>query len=249
MSISKAGGTPAVHATAGGTPAVRTDCGRAPWGAVFDVDGTMVDNHAWHEAGWIELGRRRGLPIDADYYRNQIHSKDNGVIVENMRRNFSRPELGQEVADEKEAIYRELYRAVLKPMPGLMDFLEQLRAQGIPCAVASNAPEPNARMILEALGIEDLFAAVITPGPDLPGKPRPDIFLAAAAALGLPPARCVVFEDSYSGFLAAEAACMPCVAILNGSSPVSLPYAERTQARHRDFTTVHLPELLEGLGL
>ena len=222
---------------------------RAPWGAVFDVDGTMVANHAWHQAGWIELGRGRGLPIDADYYRNHIHSKDNEVILGIMRRNFSMPELGQDIADEKEAIYRELYRPVLKPMAGLTAFLDQLRAQGTPCAVASNAPEPNARMILDALGIEDLFAAVVTPGPALPGKPKPDIFLAAAAALGLPPARCVVFEDSYSGFLAAEAAGMPCVAILHGAAAVSLPYAERTQARHRDFTTVRLPELLEELGL
>ncbi len=226
-----------------------TESPRAPWGAVFDVDGTMVDNHAWHEAGWIELGRRRSLPIDADYYRNHIHSKDNEIILENMRANFSMPGLGQDVADEKEAIYRELYRPVLKPMDGLMGFLEQLRAQGVPCAVASNAPEPNARMILEALGIEELFAAVITPGPTLAGKPKPDIFLAAAAALGLPPARCIVFEDSYSGFLAAEAAGMPCVAILHGASTVSLPYAARTQSRHRDFTTVHLPDLLEEVGL
>ena len=222
---------------------------RAPWGVVFDVDGTMVDNHAWHEAGWIELGRRRGLPIDADYYRNHIHSKDNDVILGNMRKNFGMPELKQDVADEKEGIYRELYRPVLKPMDGLMEFLGQLRAQCVPCAVASNAPEPNARMILEALGVEDLFAVVITPGPAMPGKPEPDIFLAAAAALGLPPARCVVFEDSYSGFLAAEAAGMPCAAILHGASPVSLPYAARTRKQHRDFTTVRLPELLEEMGL
>jgi len=216
---------------------------------VFDVDGTMVDNHAWHQAGWIELGRRRGLPIDADYYRTHIHSKDNEVILGIMRRNFGMPGLGQDIADEKEAIYRELYRPVLKPMAGLTEFLDQLRAWGTPCAVASNAPEPNARMILEVLGIEDLFSAVVTPGPNLPGKPKPDIFLAAAAVLGLPPGRCVVFEDSYSGFLAAEAAGMPCVAILHGASPVSLPYAGRTQARHKDFTTVHLPELLEEVRL
>ncbi len=222
---------------------------RAPWGVVFDVDGTMVDNHAWHEAGWIELGRRRGLPIDADYYRNHIHSKDNDVILGNMRKNFGMPELGQDIADEKEGIYRELYRPILKPMAGLMDFLGQLHAQCVPCAVASNAPEPNARMILEALGVEDLFAAVITPGPAMPGKPEPDIFLAAAAALGLPPARCVVFEDSYSGFLAAEAAGMPCTAILHGASPVSLPYAARTRKQHRDFTTVRLPGLLADMGL
>jgi len=225
------------------------DLGRAPWGVVFDVDGTMVDNHAWHEAGWIELGRRRSLPIDADYYRHHIHSKDNDIILGNMRQNFGMPELGQDVADEKEAIYRELYGPILKPMAGLMDFLAQLRGEGIPCAVASNAPEPNARMILEGLGVEDLFAAVITPDDGLPGKPEPDLFLAAAKALALPPARCVVFEDSYSGFLAAEAAGMPCVAILHGASPVSLPYAERTRARHRDFTTVRLPELLEEVGL
>ncbi len=210
----------------------------APWGAVFDVDGTMVDNHPYHQRGWMELGRRRGLPIDADYYKNHIHSRDNSVIMENMRRNFSRADLGQDIAEEKEGIYREIYRPHVAEMPGLLRFLAELRDAGVPCAVASNAPEPNARMVVEELGVAAQFACLLTPAPGLAGKPAPDLFLEAARRMGLPPGRCVVFEDSFSGFHAAEAAGMPCVAILKGASPVSLPHAERAAARHADFTGI-----------
>lgn len=219
----------------------------AGWGVIFDVDGTMVDNHGFHQRAWIALGRRRGLPIDAEYYMNHIHSKDNAVIMENMRRNFGRDGLDASVAEEKEAIYRELYGPLVDPMPGLARFLGELRALGVPCAVASNAPEPNARMILARLGVEEQFRGVFTPGDGLAGKPAPDLFLAAASAIGLPPERCVVFEDSYSGFIAADAAGMPCVAILRGASPVSLPRAAGVFQRHQDFTTVAAEALARSL--
>lgn len=220
---------------------------RPVWGAIFDVDGTMVDNHAFHQAAWIELGARRGLPLDAEYYRHHIHSKDNTVIMENMRRNFGRGDLGPDIAVEKESIYRELYGPQVRPMPGLPAFLGQLRAAGIPCAVASNAPEPNARLVLDQLGVQDLFPVVVTPDAGLPGKPAPDLFLAAAAGLGLPPASCVVFEDSYSGFLAAEAAGMPFVAILLGANPVSLPFAEKALVKSPDFTGLDAEALERAL--
>ncbi len=223
------------------------ETGRPAWGAIFDVDGTMVDNHAFHQAAWIELGARRGLPLDAEYYRNHIHSKDNSVIMENMRRNFGRGDLGNDFAREKEGIYRELYGPQVRPMPGLLPFLELLRGAGIPCAVASNAPEPNARLVLESLGVKGLFPVVITPDAGLPGKPAPDLFLAAAAGLGLSPASCVVFEDSYSGFLAAEAAGMPFVAILGGANPVSLPYAEKALVKSPDFTGLDTASLERAL--
>ena len=61
--------------------------------------------------------------------------------------------------------------------------------------------------------------------------------------MSLPPRRCVVFEDSYSGFLAAEAAGIPCVAILHGASSISLPYAEKARARYRDFTEITCEQL------
>ena len=220
---------------------------RPVWGAIFDVDGTMVDNHAFHQAAWIELGARRGLPLDAAYYRHHIHSKDNTVIMENMRRNFGRGNLGPDIAVEKEAIYRELYGPQVRPMPGLPAFLGQLRGAGIPCAVASNAPEPNARLVLDQLGVSDLFPVVLTPDAGLPGKPAPDLFLAAAAGRGLPPASCVVFEDSYSGFLAAEAAGMPFVAILLGANPVSLPFAEKALVKSPDFTGLDAATLERAL--
>lgn len=208
------------------------------FGCLLDVDGTMVDNHPFHRKAWIELGRRHGLPIDEEYYRQHIHSRDNTVIMIRMREQFTNPALPDSLADEKEAIYRELYRGQVTEIPGLTRLIEELTTLGAGLAVASNAPLENVELVLEGLGLQDCFTAIITPAPDLPGKPRPDLFLRAADRLGLPPERCVVFEDSYSGFLAAEAAGMPCVAITHGMSPVSAPYLSRTAVQVRDFTEI-----------
>lgn len=208
------------------------------FGCLFDVDGTMVDNHPFHRQAWIELGRRHGLPIDEAYYRQHIHSRDNTVIMIQMREQFGNPALPDSLADEKEAIYRELYCGQVTEIPGLTRFIEELTALGADLAVVSNAPPENVELVLKGLGLRNRFGAVVTPGPELPGKPRPDLFLRAAERLGLPPERCVVFEDSYSGFLAAEAAGMPCVAVIHGMSPVSAPYLNRTAIQVRDFTEI-----------
>ncbi|HOJ68032.1 MAG TPA: HAD family phosphatase [Candidatus Hydrogenedentes bacterium] len=218
------------------------------FGCLFDVDGTMVDNHPFHRQAWIELGRRHGLPIDEAYYRQHIHSRDNRVIMVRMRELFANPDLPDSLADEKEAIYRELYRDRVTEIAGLRQLIEDLVDRGAGLAVASNAPPENVELVLEGLKIRDRFAAVLTPGTDLPGKPRPDLFLRAAALLGLPPGRCVVFEDSYSGFLAAEAAGMPCVAVTHGMSPVSAPYLDRTAIQARDFTEITASRVAELVG-
>jgi len=219
------------------------------FGCLFDVDGTMVDNHPFHRQAWIELGRRYGLPIDEEYYRQNIHSRDNTVIMIRMRELFGNPALPDSLADEKEAIYRELYRGKVTEIPGLRGLIEQLAALGGGLAVASNAPPENVELVLEELGLRNRFAVVVTPRPDLPGKPRPDLFLHAAERLRLAPVRCVVFEDSYSGFLAAEAARMSCVAVTHGMSPVSAPYLNRTTVQVRDFTEITGEQIAKLIGV
>lgn len=214
------------------------------FGCLFDVDGTMVDNHPFHRRAWIELGRRHGLPIDETYYRENIHSRDNRTIMIRMRELFGSPDLPDSLADEKEAIYREIYREHVTEITGLRDLVAALAEQGGGLAVASNAPSENVDLVLDELGLRHHFAVIVTPSPDLPGKPKPDLFLRAAACLKLEPSRCVVFEDSYSGFLAAEAAGMPCVAVTHGMSPVSAGYLDRTTMQIRDFSEITVSDVV-----
>ena len=84
------------------------------WGVIFDVDGTMVDNVAWHENAWLELSRRHGLGITRQFYREHIHSRSNDKNVRKLFADKATPELIERISHEKETIYRESFRPVIK---------------------------------------------------------------------------------------------------------------------------------------
>lgn len=113
---------------------------------------------------------------------------------------------------EKEGEYRELYRPHLAPLRGANELLERLHANGVKLAVASSAPPENRALVIDGLGWQRRFDAVVA-SEGLPGKPAPDIFLAAAEALGIAPRECVAFEDAVNGVRAAVAAGMKVVGI------------------------------------
>jgi HAD superfamily hydrolase (TIGR01509 family) len=214
-----------------------------PWGVIFDVDGTMVNNLPYHQQAWIELGRRRGLPITAEFYRANIHSRSNDVISRTLFGEDVSPALAHAVAVEKETIYRDLYRPHVKAIAGLTTLLEAFRAEAVPLGIASNSPLPNVTFILDALDIADYFPVIVPQRDEVPGKPQPDVFLEAAAQMDLPPSRCLVFEDSFSGFQAAERAGMPFIAITEGSAAESLKQAARAKGRYSDFIGLTVEQL------
>jgi len=97
-------------------------------------------------------------------------------------------------------------------MRGANEFLDRLHAQGVKLALASSAPRANREFVIDGLGWQSRFDAVVaTEG--LPGKPAPDAFLAASQALGVHPRDCVVFEDAVNGVRAGVAAGMTVVGI------------------------------------
>lgn len=213
------------------------------WAVIFDVDGTMVDNSRYHEKAWIELGRRHGIPIDHNFYMNSIHSKSNINVANDVFADMVGLEKGLSFGLEKGAIYRELYRPLLKEIAGFTAFLRKLCSAEAACCAASNSPRPNIDMVVEELDIGDCLNCIIDNGMVKRGKPDPEMFLAAADKMRVSPAKCVVIEDSVSGFAAAESAEMPYVVITAGASPEDLPKAVNARAVHRDFTDITVGEL------
>lgn len=215
--------------------------------AIFDIDGTMVDNAGFHEAAWIELSRRHGKLISAEFYRANIHARSNERNVPVLFGESCSPEFIGKISSEKEQIYRDMFRPAMEELPGLTGLLKALNDRSIPCAAASNSPKDNVDMVLDDLGIRKYFRAVVDRDQVDVGKPHPEIFLVAARKLGFPPDRCIVFEDSASGFAAADAANMPYVVITAGASPEDVKLAVNAKAMHRDFSTV-APDDLKGLS-
>jgi HAD superfamily hydrolase (TIGR01509 family) len=103
------------------------------------------------------------------------------------------------MANEKEALFRKLFKPQNHTVPGIIAFVNTLKAQKIPMAVATSAPYKNADYILSELSIKSYFTAVLDSSHVKKGKPDPEVYLKAAKALRKQPANCIVIEDSLSG--------------------------------------------------
>jgi HAD superfamily hydrolase (TIGR01509 family) len=184
-----------------------------PRGAVFDLDGTLVDNMPIHAEAFSIFASRHGLPPLTLEDRARLDGKRNRDIFPILFNQPLEDPVLRAYADEKEAIYRELSQGQLVPLCGLDRLLAALAARDIGVALATSAPEQNVRHSLEELGLSSLGARVARSDLVPRGKPHPDVFLAAAAMLGVPASECVAFEDAPMGVSAARAAGMVCVAL------------------------------------
>lgn len=199
---------------------------------IFDCDGVVVDSNRLHVETWKETAVAHGYPMADPEHIGKCGLRTIAVIRDLLRWPVDEAE-AVALGEEKERRYRERIRAGgITPIPGIRETLEKAAALGIPCALGSSAPPENARLCLDALGLERFFRAVVTGGDVARGKPHPDIFLAAAGKLGVPPAECLVIEDAPAGVEAAHRAGMRAVALLTSHSPAELATAD---ALARDF--------------
>jgi HAD superfamily hydrolase (TIGR01509 family) len=184
-----------------------------PQGVVFDLDGTLVDNMAWHTEAFDAFLARRGREPLSMAWRRRIDGKRNREIFPML---FDRPLTAEDIRayeDEKEGMYRTLSRGGLRALPGASTLIDRLRDAGIRVAVATSAPALNVEHTLREIGLADRLDAIAR-GDQVPqGKPAPDVFLYAARLLGVPPSACLAFEDAPIGVAAAKAAGMRCIAI------------------------------------
>ena len=179
---------------------------------IFDMDGTMVDNVPYHVQAWKEFSRK---------YGNELSERDVVAWMGMTNRDYQRRILGREVGDEesrlmseeKEVIYRELYRPHMKPAPGLLGLLDRAQSEGVRLAVASGAPRGNINFILDGLDLRRYFPVLVDDSLYARGKPDPECFLTAAGMLGAEPRDCTVFEDAVKGIQAGKAAGMKVVAV------------------------------------
>lgn len=192
-------------------------------GAVFDLDGTLVDNIAFHYEAFRRLAARLGKTMDEATFQSFNGLKNADIFPTFLGRALSAAEI-QALAAEKEETYRRIYQPELAPHRGAAALLDRLRAAGVKLAVASSAPPENRTMVLDGLGWTSRFDAVVA-SEGLRGKPAPDVFLAAAESLGVLPEACVAFEDAINGVVAAAAAGMVVVGVTTNVGAADLAAA------------------------
>lgn len=181
---------------------------RAKRAVLWDLDGTLADSTAFHLKSWQAAMSPVGIDVTAARFLETFGQRNEAILPQWLGAR-STPRLVAELADAKESLYRAFVaKAGLAPLPGALDWLRRLHADGWRQAIASSAPRRNVDVMVDALGIGDLIEGIVAAEDVRHGKPAPDVFLAAAAALGVPPSGCVVVEDAPAGIEAARRAGM-----------------------------------------
>lgn len=173
---------------------------------LFDMDGTLVDNTAVHIRAFEIFCGRYGVTGWRERLSQGFGMGNDDIMHLVMPEEVIRTRGLAALADEKEAIYREIYAPDIRPIEGLKELLERLRRDGIRCAVGSSGCKANVDFVLDRCGIRPYFEAQVSGDMVTRCKPDPEIYLTAAAALGLDPAECVVMEDAKAGIEAARRA-------------------------------------------
>jgi HAD superfamily hydrolase (TIGR01509 family) len=182
-------------------------------GVLWDLDGTLVDSAEFHWLSWRDTLAAEGHHITYQQFLDSFGQKNDRILplwlgpdtpVERMTR----------IGDAKEAEYRRLARTHgLTALPGASEWVHRLHERGWKQAIASSAPRQNVEVMLEVLGVDHDFDAIVGAEDVTAGKPDPQVFLTAAAKLGLPPERCVVVEDAAAGIEAARRAGMRSIGV------------------------------------
>ena len=166
-------------------------------GAIFDMDGLLIDSERIWQATWHELARERGIVLP-DSFAAEMCGLGGAAAAELIRRRYGTDDPRPIQMECAARVHRKEENGVpLKA--GVRTILEGMRAEGYRIAIASSSPAEMIHRNLKPHGIDSLFD-VFTSGKEVPrGKPDPDIYLLAAERLGLPPEECYAFEDSCKG--------------------------------------------------
>ena len=212
---------------------------------IFDLDGVITDTAHLHFLAWKALGDSLGVEVNLELNEllKGISRQESLEIIlreTGIYDNFTATER-QALADRKNRTYVASLES-LGPqdlLPGIGDCLKDLKKRGIKIGLASSSQ--NAGLIIEKLGLESYFEAMVDPRSLSKGKPDPEIYLKAAAALGLSPAKCAGVEDARAGIEAIRAAGMTAIAL--GQSLEQVP-ADYHLSSTRDLAKVNLDDIV-----
>lgn len=174
-------------------------------GAIFDKDGLMFDTERLYGKSWLIAGELLGVDVPPAFL-HAISGTAGESMFRTIRHYIPAVQDPQGFWDICRTTCTKLQETELVEKQGLREILAFFHRNGVKMAVASSSDMAQIEENLNRVGIRHYFDAVVS-GQEVPcGKPAPDIFLAAAAQLNLPPEDCYVFEDSFNGVRAGRAA-------------------------------------------
>ncbi|MFI1736881.1 HAD family hydrolase [Streptomyces sioyaensis] len=178
-------------------------------GVLFDMDGVLVDTDQAVADLWNGLASEYGLTISDGEFAAHVY----GCVPEHTVETVFAPLAPPDRAKVLTRVRESEPDLAFTPVPHASELVHDLAGAGVPLALVTGASAARADRALRTLGLTGRFGTTVTWGESARGKPAPDCYLLAARRLGIPPAECLVFEDTSGGVRAATAAGAICVAV------------------------------------
>lgn len=215
---------------------------------IFDMDGTMVDSMPAHARAWDVFRQRHHIDLGVDEILRRTTGRNGAECIREIMGHGIPDAEAWKLIGEKEAIYRDIFGREFREVAGFRAFVAQARERTLKIAVATAGDEQNLGFVLQHLKLGLPPEAAVRGDEGLPGKPRPDIFLAAARKLGEAASDCLVFEDAPFGIEAAGRAGMRAVAICSThrSDELQGPHVIATVRDYHELMNSHFLESLHA---
>jgi HAD superfamily hydrolase (TIGR01509 family) len=181
---------------------------------IFDMDGVIIDSEPYSVQALVDILWLHGIVPTAEDLQRSYGRRIRDDLADYFARYGVSGDLDSAIA-HKHARYYHLAAGHLKPFAGAMPLLRRLRQRGCRLALASSGDRIKVAFGMQALGLNGIFATVVSGDDVTHSKPHPEIYLLAARRLGVAPAVCVAIEDAPAGVEAAKQAGMRCIAITN----------------------------------
>lgn len=211
---------------------------------IFDLDGTLVDSLPYHHESWRIFFKNNNL--EEHDFSEVLKEYKGGGTLELMTSVFgdmyTKDEL-KKMTDDKEIIFRDIYKSKIYPIEGLNKFLDNLKENNILLSIGSNAIRKNVLMTIEELGITDYFSSIICGDEVSKGKPDPEMYLKTLSNLKMDKNECIIFEDSIEGVTAAKNAGIKSIGVTSSQSSEILKSVGAFKTIN-DYTEITLDNIL-----
>ncbi len=208
------------------------------------MDGVICHTNPFHSQAFRVFFGKRGLNPSDQEFAEHMFGKSNSYILKHF---LGREIVGEEfkqMEEEKEGLFREIYKEQVNPIRGYLEWLSDLKSAGYRTGVATSAPRANLDLIMGTLGFESNMESILASENVNNHKPHPEVYLTSAKNLGVETSNCVVFEDSFSGVSAAINAGMKVVGVLSSHTKEELPPCDFYINTYADIRLSHLDDFL-----
>lgn len=207
---------------------------------IFDADGVIVDSNPFHKIAMKKFCGKYGIHLTVENMESQIFGRTNKDWITKVFGNHLTLKQIKAYEKEKEALFRQIFLPHIRPVKGLIGFLEKLRQYNIVRTVASSAPPVNVDFFLDKTGTKDFFDVIINGDEVENSKPHPEIYLKTMEIIKYPPEKCIVIEDSLSGVQSARSAGCKVIGLTTTHTAQELANTDKVI---NDFDDLHLEDL------